>query len=291
MKLFISLLFLILVNINFGQNVKILTYNIKMLPKICNLVNTENQYSQETRLEWIIDYLDTVDAEVVELQEVFDNDAVNELALRLRHKFPFIEKPRNKLFKFTNGLMVLSKFPLKKEKDLFFSKLLFQDFFTSKGASLYSVQLPLKKIFLINTHLQSDYDFATSHNLRKSQLDEIYTQLIEPIQNTSEIILAGDFNFDEIAEEYNYCLSKFCLKDAKQTKSHCKTFSENNCWNKGVKSEKLDYFFTFSCGSETIRIQNHQLIENKKFNQIDFSDHHALLIELSFEDKYLALEK
>ena len=52
-------------------------------------------------------------------------------------------------------------------------------------------------MYVVNTHLQSDYKLATSEILRGQQLNQIIEEVLYPIssQNTP-ILLAGDYNFD-----------------------------------------------------------------------------------------------
>lgn len=254
---------------------KIVSYNVKMLPKVCNALSEKNQISQQNRLNYLIEFLKNESFDVINLQEVFDPKAVAQIKEALMDQYPYCIKPSKKGIGFSNGLMVLSKFPIENTKTIFFQKLKFFDFFASKGAISYHVQIEDQMIGIINTHLQSDYNPLTASNTRIHQLKDIHL-LMSSSKSTSSFILAGDFNFQKQSKEYQY-LSKLSIFDpipSKVFKTFCGMKNNNDS-----NAIQLDYFFTnqtFIANFDTwIKI-----LEGKK-NEMHISDHRPLVLECS----------
>lgn len=253
---------------------KIVSYNVKMLPKVCNALSEKNQISQQNRLNYLIEFLKKESFDVVNLQEVFDPKAVTQIKEALMDHYPYCIKPSKKGIGFSNGLMVLSKFPIKNTKTIFFQKLKFFDFFASKGAISYHVQIEDQMIGIINTHLQSDYNPLTASNTRIHQLKDIHQLMLLDV--STSYILAGDFNFQKQSKEYQFMsqLSFFDPIPSKIFKTFCGMKEDND-----LNGIQLDYFFT----NQTF-IANYntwiKIIEGKK-NEMPISDHRPLVLECS----------
>lgn len=268
----------------------ILSWNIKMLPKICDLVNKNKTImSNEERLDSIISCFLKSNADIIQLQEAFDNKAVKKIISKLEAKYPYAITPKHQFIKYSNGLLTLSKYPLTLENSIFFNKSRLHDCIVSKGAILYSVTVENQKIFLVNTHLQSDYDLITSEKLRGSQLTQIHTELLDQrILENNPLILAGDFNFNESSSEYLKIKNELLWEDrSKGNNDPMYTFSHLNYWNSDFSSEKLDYIFFKN--SDYLNSSCHLIKEYKK-GDIDFSDHYPLKLSLSI-NKIYALTK
>ena len=255
--------------------IKMVSYNVKMLPKICNALSEKNQISQQNRLNYLIEFLKKESFDVVNLQEVFDPKAVELLKEALAKQYPYCIKPSKKGIGFSNGLMVLSKFPMDNIKTIYFQKLKFFDFFVSKGAISYHILIQNQNLGIINTHLQSDYNPLTASNTRINQLKDIHL-LMSSNKSTSSFILAGDFNFQKQSKEYQF-LSELSLIDPIPSKTF-KTFCgmKNNNDSNAIQ---LDYFFTnqtFIANFDTwIKILD------GKNKEIHISDHRPLVLECS----------
>jgi endonuclease/exonuclease/phosphatase family metal-dependent hydrolase len=274
------------------DKIKISTWNVKMLPKVCNSISKKNKLWQEIRLNQIIDFLKNSSSDIIQLQEVFDKAAVVKIEQQLNYKYPYIIIPQNQFLKFSNGLMILSKISIKKEKTIFFRNHKLHDALVSKGATLYSFEHNFQKMYVVNTHLQSDYKLATSEILRGQQLNQIIEEIIEPISNQyTPILLAGDYNFDIHSNEYNRFVSitgvkETCFND----KNRNYTFDNKNYWNKDTKSEQLDHIFVLD-RNNVLDCSKLSLIAPKMNDLVDYSDHYGLEISLSFSKKIYVLEK
>jgi endonuclease/exonuclease/phosphatase family metal-dependent hydrolase len=272
--------------------IKFSSWNIKMLPKICHFFSNKDKMWQEKRLKVIIAFLKNSNTSIIQLQEVFDVDAVKEIQKELKHKFPYIIYPKSQFLKFSNGLMVLSKMPIKLEKTIFFNNHKLHDAFVSKGAILYSLEHDFQKMYIVNTHLQSDYKIATSEILRGQQLAQIMDEIVEPVQkHRSPVLLAGDYNFDLKSKEYVYFVENLNLKETCFEKSDkVYTFDNKNFWNHDVKSETLDHIFILD-KNNTISFSNLSLISPKMNDLVDYSDHYGLEISINLMSKYYVMEK
>lgn len=162
------------------EKIKISSWNVKMLPKVCHSFSKKDKICQEIRLDQIIDFLKTSTSDIIQLQEVFDKQAVLRIKVALKEKFPYIILPESQFLKFSNGLMILSKISIKKEKTIFFQNHKLHDALVSKGATLYSFEHNFQKMYVVNTHLQSDYKLATSEILRGQQLNQIIEEILYP---------------------------------------------------------------------------------------------------------------
>jgi endonuclease/exonuclease/phosphatase family metal-dependent hydrolase len=274
------------------EKIKILSWNVKMLPKVCHSFSKNDKIWQEIRLDQIIDFLKTSTSDIIQLQEVFDKQAVSRIKAELKEKFPYIILPESQFLKFSNGLMILSKISIKKEKTIFFQNHKLHDALVSKGATLYSFENYFQKMYLVNTHLQSDYKLATSELLRGQQLNQIVEEIINPIlSEEAPILLAGDYNFDFHSNEYNGFVSKTGVKETFfKDRSIQYTFDNKNYWNKDAKPEQLDHVFVLD-RNNVLDCSKLSLIAPKMNELVDYSDHYGLEICLTFSNKFFVLEK
>lgn len=274
------------------EKIKISSWNVKMLPKVCHSFSKKDKICQEIRLDQIIDFLKTSTSDIIQLQEVFDKQAVLRIKVALKEKFPYIILPESQFLKFSNGLMILSKISIKKEKTIFFQNHKLHDALVSKGATLYSFEHNFQKMYVVNTHLQSDYKLATSEILRGQQLNQIIEEILYPISNQhTPILLAGDYNFDLNSNEYNNFVSTTGVKETYfNDKKKNYTFDNKNYWNKDAKPEQLDHIFVLD-RNNVLDCSKLSLIAPKMNELVDYSDHYGLEISLTFPNKMYVLEK
>jgi len=271
------ILILLISTVVYSKNIHVTTWNIKMLPSICFFFSPNELKQQDQRLDWICEYIKNSDLEIIQLQEVFNDKAIEKIQAKLRSTYPYMILPRGKRFHFKNGLMVLSKHPVKLEKAIFFDAKKLHDAFVSKGAILYSAQIGHESIMLLNTHMQADYPVATSEVVRQEQLLQIYSELIHPYAYLNKpLVMAGDFNFTEYSLEYKFLYDLFPVVDlkAKLQKSYA-TFNNENYWNRDQKSENLDHIFLFD-KNQMVQLVDLNLLKVLKDGVIDYSDHYGL---------------
>jgi endonuclease/exonuclease/phosphatase family metal-dependent hydrolase len=274
------------------EKIKITSWNVKMLPKVCYSFSKKDKLWQEIRLNQIIDFLKNSSSDIIQLQEVFDKAAVSKIEQELKYKYPYILLPQCQFLKFSNGLMILSKISIKKEKTIFFRNHKLHDALVSKGATLYSFEHNFQKMYVVNTHLQSDYKLATSEILRGQQLNQIVEEILNPIANLhTPILLAGDYNFDLNSNEYNNFVNTTGVKETSfSDKNKNYTFDNKNYWNKDAKPEQLDHIFVLD-RNNVLDCSKLSLIAPKMNELVDYSDHYGLEISLTFSNKIYVLEK
>mgnify|MGYP001299190368 CR=1 FL=1 len=129
------------------------------------------------------------------------NNKLNKIYNGIKSIYPYQIEPKNHkaFFKSTSGLWTVSRLPIKMVDEISFSNLKGWDWMSSKGAKLYSIIKNDQLIYLINTHLQSDYETDYSF-IRSSQYEEINNRLILPnIRKEYPLILCGDLNISRLA--------------------------------------------------------------------------------------------
>ena len=97
------------------SRIKILSWNIQMLPNFFSPFSELLRKNQKDRLPEIMKYLYKAEYDIVVLQEVFDVNIKRKLKRFLRIKYPYIQMPLGRKidWKGTNGIMILSKYPMK----------------------------------------------------------------------------------------------------------------------------------------------------------------------------------
>ena len=179
-------------NILEGNNLIILSWNIKMLPEPYGWF-----HNPHTRAENIIQALKNSETyDVILFQEAFSANMRNKIFNALKAIYPNQIEPNDNttFYKSNSGLWVISRNPITLIDEISFSQLRAWDKLASKGAKLYSIIKNEQEIYLINTHMQSDYTTQYS-DVRISQYTEIQEELISPNENSEiPLILCGDLN-------------------------------------------------------------------------------------------------
>lgn len=278
-----------IVSYNFTQ-LKVLTWNIQMLPSLGAHFNKNLKKMQKERTAWIIDHLRDKDYDIIMLQECFDKDFIETLKSELAIQYPFQFLPiRPHWYKLSNGLMVLSKFALDYESHIVFNKSAQSDFFTAKGAVMLHAKICDQDYYFLNTHLQADYEekFAA---IRNSQLQEIQEKLLNMDTNAGrKILMAGDLNVEEdVANpEYQAMLKKVGLKDLVYSffKRPTISFDQNNYWNRDFSnSTRLDYFI----GNLIHQVSHIEIVRPKHLHnqvEIDLADHYGIAMSLDLSER------
>jgi len=177
------------------NDLRILSWNIKMMPEPYGWF-----YNSIERAENIIQALKNSEIyDVILFQEAFSEKIQKIIFDGLQSIYPFqiIPKDQTIFFKTNSGLWVISQNPITLIDEISFSHLKGWDKLSSKGAKLYSIIKNGQELYLINTHMQSDY--KTIYNtVRKDQYTEINENLILPhIKQGIPLIMCGDLNISK----------------------------------------------------------------------------------------------
>ncbi len=198
----------------FGQRkdtLKILTWNICMLPKTVNV-------AQEKRLQLVAEVLKNKDYDVIALQEVFWDKSVKFLKKYLSEKYPYIAGPPRKKFAlfFTGGVYIFSKYPISHWFAFNYSSCGGWDCLASKGAVVAEIQLPDQKVQVLATHLQAGKKFQ---HIREKQYREIRNVLDAIYKEGVSQFIVGDLNTSKKLHSYKKCWQFFKRKTLRAIKN------------------------------------------------------------------------
>lgn len=225
------------------DSLKVLTWNVYMLPKIASLSKEIGNTRLEQRAAEIAQYLLKANYDVVVLQEVFDTDGYRILKNTLKNKYAFISAPFNNrhIIKTNSGLVLLSRYPIYNYKTLQFSDCAASDCFSNKGAFQACFTVNHRNFRIIGTHLQSDYQYISEYRtIRQKQIREILSVFkIQPEDKRFTNIFCGDFNISALdTQQYPEM-----LKDL-----HAFNFDNACCnytWQDYRLNKKEQYFFDY----------------------------------------------
>ena len=79
-----------------NDTIKIVSWNIKMVPKVLGLFTKSARKKQKDRAPRIIQYLNNTDFDIVILQELFDQSITKKFSKDLRTNYPYILSPIKK---------------------------------------------------------------------------------------------------------------------------------------------------------------------------------------------------
>ena len=177
------------------NSLRILSWNIKMFNSPYGWFHDRFQRSEN-----IISVLQKMEVyDIILFQEAFSLEIRSKIFLALKHIYPnqISIDDRTSFYRENSGLWVISSIPITLIDNINFTELRNVDWFSSKGAQLYSISKNLQQFQIINTHMQADYK-AKYSEVRIKQYLEIKEQLILPFENSNiPIILCGDLNISE----------------------------------------------------------------------------------------------
>ena len=138
------------------------------------------------------------------LQEVFVEEGRDILIAALSPIYPYyIAKSNDDKFLIEDsGLMIFSKYPIRKYNFYFYRDSLGVDKLSEKGFVVAEIKVGTKHIRVANTHMQSDA-WVRNKNEKglKSRVEVRYSQLLH-IATTNTHIVVGDFNINHGTLEY-----------------------------------------------------------------------------------------
>lgn len=204
MKKLALFIFIIFSLNSFALDVKILTWNIYMLPKPIHF----SYQAERTRL--ITDVLNKSEYDLIFLQEAFPGYFHSHIFGLTRKKYPYQYYHKRPFFSHTvfgSGVYVMSRFPIKSKKKLYYDACRGADCFAAKGMLLATIELPEgKEIQIGNTHLQAGKN-AKSSRIRLKQLEEVKKLLAKNEKPGVAQIVLGDINIDAKQEDFEKALN------------------------------------------------------------------------------------
>jgi endonuclease/exonuclease/phosphatase family metal-dependent hydrolase len=268
--------------INSNKNLKILSWNIYMLPYINFL------HKSEERAYAIGDLLKYENYDILVFQEAFLESSRKIIYNELKKIFPYQTGPINtekNYFQTNSGLWILSKMPLKLLKSIQYRDAKGFDAIANKGAVLLKGKWQNKNFQLIATHLQAD----GYSNIRRSQILQLADEIVKPFKNKDiPQIFCGDFNIRPVEfEDYKFMTEK--LESNNDFSFSLKNISYDEINNELAKTKNplpstFDYIMINKELANKINIKRN-LKKFRSFSsfskQFDLSDHYAIDAEIT----------
>lgn len=180
------------------SNVKVITYNT-------HLYLSAALFRDADRQKELIKYVNNHwNADVIVLTEVWNDESKNEIANATKSNFPYDVHTDTGPLNLGDGIVVLSKFPINKQKFEVFNDAVGWDYFSYKG--FWELELETREgtaLYLYATHLQAD-DFNSS--TRTLQINQIYKSMQDKLNYP--MLLVGDLNIPSGTSEHQNFLYK-----------------------------------------------------------------------------------
>ena len=267
-----------------GTELKVLSWNIYMLPRIVK------RTGQMQRAPHIAELLNASDYDVISFQEAFDKKARNLLAAELNEEFPYQwgpAYPNAGFLKTNSGIWFVSRLPITFVDQIEFNDCAGIDCRGRKGAVLIEVEKDGLTYQVMGTHLDSQPGKRDAL-IRIKQYDQIFTELVKKHEKPGvPQILCGDYNTRKREKQYyNLMLDKLDAKDGPYEGEIQLTYDghNNDLINNGKWTETLDYILLrennvpFKKVVREVKINREDW--HKKGQWKDLSDHYAVEINL-----------
>lgn len=279
-RCFIFFIFFVVQGVSFSQTLKILEWNIFMIPPIIF------KSCQAERTELIAEYILQLAPDILVLEEAFLKSSRKVLMDKVNKNYPYSTKitPRG-FFKTNSGLWVLSKYPIKNQHFMTYKKKKGTDRFARKGALYVEVEIGNKPFQLIATHAQSFTKFAATREKQfkqlKNKLADIY------FQDSIPQIILGDLNvnfFD--STEYQKMID---VLDVLPISLSGEKYSWDGSKNELAyqffthDTETLDYILLRKQHASSVSVISTEILNSKQPTSyctkgfIHLSDHHPLM--------------
>lgn len=261
-----------------NDTIKIVSWNIQMLPRSYSPLTKLVRKKQKSRLPKIIQYLNSTDFDIVVLQEVFDKLIANKFQSDLGIKYPYTLNPIKQGFnwKLSSGVMILSKYPFDLVDHVIFKVSKKSDRGAQKGCSIVKINIKDKSVFLAGTHLDSKN--KDSRNLQFSLINE---KIIKPYINDSiPFFLAGDLNTNYNSTQYDSMMVEFNLLNFGLNDDRPYTYDEFNSWNEMGYNAWIDFILYQK--SRKVEVLNQYILRptmKYKNKKMDLSDHYQIVME------------
>ncbi len=264
-----------------GVPVRMLTWNIQMLPTLADAYSESLQKMQVERLPWIIEFLGKADYDVVCLQEVLDPVLTPTIIEGLKKTYPHIVEPQKEPgVLLSSGVMFAAKFPIRLVAFACYKNAASEDALASKGLTLVEGEKDGVKFQMAGTHLQAGHQ-----EVRSLQYAEMGDRVLRPNRRPGvPQFLMGDFNTGREGndrEYYRALLKATDMSDAPMDDPVPYSVDNTNSWKRGQKNpELIDYVLFNPCGTGstlarlTIQRPRHTMDNGRV---VDLADHYGVV--------------
>jgi endonuclease/exonuclease/phosphatase family metal-dependent hydrolase len=261
-------------------SLKILTWNIQMLPAMFGTWVAKLDKMQHLRASWIVDYLKQQDYDVVCLQEAFDPQSVKLLVDGLTPVYPYVVLPRygGHIWQQSSGVLFLSRVPIKHDAHVVFSAGAGVERFAAKGCTLVEGIKDGLSFQVAGTHFQTGRDSFKLADSRMAAEDILKAHRRDKVPQ----FFVGDFNIKKDSPQYVQLLKDTGMVEFPIDDPRPYTSDSNNSWKTGKqKLVHIDHILLDPQGTQaTITVQHIQRAKHEYNGKpIDLSDHYGIIAE------------
>lgn len=263
-------------------NLRILSYNIKMLPRI-----VKREHHAPVKRAWMIPaHLENENPDIIVLQEAFDSKANHIMRKLLKKQYPYMVGPLNKKpgFKINGGIVIYSKYPMKKLGEVQYSQCEDFDCWARKGALLVEVNDGHRVYQVAGTHLNG----GGSLELKTSQYREMGALMKQYAREGVPQFCVGDYNTSNFdTAYYQSMVQQLDAEDGPVTgELFCTNDHLNNDMERYDPKEQniIDYILYRPNGVRPQKVQRtiRSYCQRWSKEHEDLSDHYALLMDLKW---------
>ncbi len=264
----------------FAQEIKVMTWNIFMVPPVVF------KSCQLERAYLIADYVKNINPDIIAFNETFMSSTRSVIYEKLKSNYPYqSDITKSGILKSNSGVWIFSKFPIEKQDFIIYKKKKGSDIFANKGATFIEVKINNKKMQLISTHMQSLIKFKPT---RAVQYRQLKSELVDKhFDDAVPQFIVGDLNcnyYDTVEYKlmhqlldvapFYYTGEKYSWNGMQNDLAY--KFSEHSL-------ETLDYILLRNSSSKIANITSTQILKpfsdscvcNKNFHNL--SDHHPVI--------------
>lgn len=268
--------------------VKILSWNIQMLPNALAIFSKALRKKQAIREPWIVEHCLAQQYDVIVFQEAFDLDIKRKLKRHLKEMYPYqVGTKTNKGRLTSNGIYIFSRHPMKDVDHVIYKKGAHEDRWAAKGCTLVELEKEGVKFHVAGTHLQSgSSEAAVMH--RSLQYQDVCNLLDSNKIDTIPVFLVGDMNTEKgELNKYREMTSVMKIRDIPLDDPEPYTVDNKNSWTPQNKAAQIDYIFDQPRQTNS-RIMQQKILRLKhelKGKMIDLADHYGLVGVLEISNK------
>lgn len=262
-------------------NLKLLTWNIQMLPTALDFASADLQKGQTLRAPWIVEHLNQCDYDVVVLQEVIDKKIAEQLCAGLKATYPHVVFAPAKLglAGCSGGNLIVGRLPLKYVSHTVFKNITGVDKLAEKGCLVVETEIDGVHAQIIGAHLQAGND-----KINEAEYAEIRDGAVRPVtQSGVPQILAGDMNVAAGVPQFDRLLSTVEMAAFPLDDPNPFTVDGSNSWNKPNKRPKhIDHVLLNPRGTKSTVVR--QTIQRARREHqgrtVDLADHYGVIAEI-----------
>jgi len=262
-------------NYTASDELKILSWNIYMLPSVTNLSKRIQKSSKVKRAKAIAKWVSQHNYHIIVWQETFHHRSRHVLKRKLKKQYPYQYGPANKqLFPLatSSGITIFSTFKMEKLKEHRYRTKVGVDAMAKKGFLALEGDWQGQTFQILGTHLQAE---GPDEN-RLKQMDEIVENFIKPFKKQGvPQILCGDMNTEKSGKSYQKMIDKFGVEAYRLDSELQRTNAHS----------EIDYIFVKPNGAKINDVKCYSIIPEMEWGKNGekwLSDHYAIDARIKF---------